>query len=209
MPLCAPVRFISAWFSFLAGGDISTRCQPKYGKPALCCAGGEAGCGCCVVYFAMPSLLFAVIIRPRAGAQLKCVGCCVPAPCDVEHCKPAARGLLSFFSLLGAFLLHAIKRNQADHLAAISACASLGLPLGKNRLRCSVLPPFASLPRRSPREVVGPSASSSRRWNYNAGAGLVHAFDSRRAVCELFASHNTQILACFPGQLDRLPFLKT
>jgi len=47
------------------------------------------------------------------------------------------------------------------------------------------------------------SASSSRRWNYNsAGAGLVHAFDSRRAVCELFASHNTQILACFPHQLD-------
>ena len=61
----------------------------------------------------------------------------------------------------------------------------------------------ASLPRRSPRGVVGPSASSPRRWNYNsAGAGLVHAFDSRRAVCELLASHNTQILACFPRQLD-------
>ena len=65
------------------------------------------------------------------------------------------------------------------------------------------LSPFASLPRRSPRGVVGPSASSSRRWNYDsAGAGLVHVFDSRRAVCELFALHNTQIMACFLGQLD-------
>ena len=45
-------------------------------------------------------------------------------------------------------------------------------------------------------------ASSSRRWNYNsAGAGLVRAFDSRLAVCELLASHNTQILACFSDQL--------
>ena len=59
-----------------------------------------------------------------------------------------------------------------------------------------MLPPFASLARRSPRGVVGPSTSSSLRWNYNsAGAKLVHAFDSRRAVCELFASRNTQILA--------------
>ena len=49
----------------------------------------------------------------RAGAQLKCIGCCVLAPCDVEHCKPAARGLLSFLSLLRAFLLNAIKHNQA------------------------------------------------------------------------------------------------
>ena len=62
---------------------------------------------------------------------------------------------------------------------------------------------FASLPRRSPRRVEGPSASFSRRWNYNsAGAGLVHAFDSRRAMCELLASHNKQILACFPDQFD-------
>jgi len=30
----------------------------------------------------------------------------------VEHCKLAARGLLSFLSLLGAFLLNATKRNQ-------------------------------------------------------------------------------------------------
>jgi len=80
-----------------------------------------------------------------------------------------------------------------------------GLPFPVEAL-CIRLPryfPLASLPRRSPRGVVGPSASSSRRWNYNsAGAGLVHTFDSRRAVCELFASHNTQILACFPHQLD-------
>ena len=46
------------------------------------------------------------------GAQLKCIGCCVPAPCDVQHCKFAARGLLSFLSFLGAFLPNAIKRNQ-------------------------------------------------------------------------------------------------
>ena len=37
-----------------------------------------------------------------------------PGACDVEHFQPAARGLLSFLSLLGAFLLNAIKqRNQA------------------------------------------------------------------------------------------------
>ena len=29
------------------------------------------------------------------------------------------------------------------------------------------------------------------------------------AVCEQNASHNTQILACFPHQLDGAPFLKT
>ena len=96
----------------------------------------------------------------------------------------------------------------------LSACLSLsshfpplGFRLGMSSreelppLLCAPTP-FASIPRRSPKGVVGPSASSSRRWNYNsAGAGLVHAFDSRRAVCELFASHNTQILACFPDQL--------
>ena len=48
----------------------------------------------------------------RAGAQLKCIGCCVLAPCDVEHCKPAARGLLSFLSLLRAFSLKLINANQ-------------------------------------------------------------------------------------------------
>ena len=31
----------------------------------------------------------------------------------MEHCKPAARGLLSLISLLRAFLLNVIKRNQA------------------------------------------------------------------------------------------------
>ena len=53
-------------------------------------------------------LLFAVIVLLRAGAQLKCIGCFVPASCDVEHLKLAARGLLSFLRLLRAFLLHAI-----------------------------------------------------------------------------------------------------
>ena len=32
-----------------------------------------------------------------------------PGACDVKHCKLAARGLLSFLSLLGAFLLTVIK----------------------------------------------------------------------------------------------------
>ena len=60
----------------------------------------------------MRALLFAVIVWPRAGTQLKCTGCCVPAPCDVQHRKPAERGLLSFLRLLRAFLLHVIKRDQ-------------------------------------------------------------------------------------------------
>ena len=34
----------------------------------------------------------------------------------MEHCKPAARGLLYFLSLLRAFLLNVIKRNQATTL---------------------------------------------------------------------------------------------
>ena len=37
-----------------------------------------------------------------------------PGAGSVWHCQPAARGLLSFLSLLRAFLLNAIKRNQAD-----------------------------------------------------------------------------------------------
>ena len=121
-------------------------------------------------------------------------------------------------------------RGPLISLLVVSHWPLASLPwVRKSRLRCSVHPPFASLPRRSPRGVVGPwpmgpkrfrngsqrtfrlsprrdrraSASSSRRWNCNsAGAGLVHAFDSRRAVCELLASHNTQILACFPDPLD-------
>ena len=32
----------------------------------------------------------------------------------VQHCQPAARGMLSFLSLLRAFLLNAIKRDQAS-----------------------------------------------------------------------------------------------
>ena len=55
----------------------------------------------------------------------------------------------------------------------------------KNRLRCSVHPPFASLPRRSPRGVVGPSASSSRRWNYRAGARLKCSWKSRPGAWRL------------------------
>ena len=37
----------------------------------------------------------------------------VLAPCDVAHCKPAARGLLSLVSLLRASLPNATKRNAA------------------------------------------------------------------------------------------------
>ena len=40
-------------------------------------------------------------------------------------------------------------------LASLLRVSALGFPLGKNRLRCSVLPPFASLPRRSPRKGGG------------------------------------------------------
>ena len=66
------------------------------------------GCAtCCVLR------VVSVVVILRAGARLKCTGCRVPAPCDVEHCKPAARGLLSFLSLLRAFLLNVIKHNQA------------------------------------------------------------------------------------------------
>ena len=63
--------------------------------------------------------------------------------------------------------------QRATDLSACLSLASRSPPwVWKNRLRCSVHPPFASLPRRSPRGVVGPSASSSRRWNYRAGARL-------------------------------------
>jgi len=66
---------------------------------------------------------------------------------------------------------------------------------------------FRKVPQRtfrmSSRRDRRASASSSRRWNYNsAGAGLVHAM-TRAALCVgQNASHNTQILACFPDQLD-------
>ena len=43
-------------------------------------------------------------------------------PCDVEHCKPAERGLLSLVSVLRAFLLSAIKRNKDS--AVCGLCAS-------------------------------------------------------------------------------------
>ena len=49
------------------------------------------------------------------------------------------------------------------------------------------------------------SASSSRRWNYNsAGAGLVHAFDSRRAVCgaKRIAQHANPGLLSSPVRLS-------
>ena len=67
------------------------------------------GCGCRVVCFVALALLFAFIVLPRAGAQLKCIGCCVPAPCDVQHRKPAERGLLPYLRLLRAFSLHVKK----------------------------------------------------------------------------------------------------
>ena len=35
-----------------------------------------------------------------------------PGAGSVSYCQPAARGLLSFLSLLRDFLLNAIKRNQ-------------------------------------------------------------------------------------------------
>ena len=63
-------------------------------------AGGEGG--------------YTVVVALRARAQLKCIECCVPSPCDAKHCKPAARGLLSFLSVLRAFLLNAIKRKYID-----------------------------------------------------------------------------------------------
>ena len=68
-------------------------------------------------------------------------------------------------------------------------------------------PVFLTLCFPSPPESKGGGRATPppRRWNFNsAGAGLVHTFvDSRRAVCELLASHNnTQILVCFPRQLD-------
>ena len=136
--------------------------------------------------------------------------------CDlIEHCSewtaepyaPSPLVVMGTWNCLLSPYVQRATRSLCLFLTELSLPSSgfsaLGCPLGKNRLRCSVLPPFASLPCRSPRGVVGPSASSLRRWNYNsAGAGLVHAFDSRRAVCGLFASHNTQILACFPHQLD-------
>ena len=52
--------------------------------------------------------------------QSKTVGCCVPSPCDVEHCKLAACGLLFFLSLLKAFLLNVIKaqRPSLPHFCA-------------------------------------------------------------------------------------------
>ena len=49
----------------------------------------------------------------RAGARLKCTGCLAPAPGFVQHCHLPARDLLSLPSLLRAFLLTVVKRNQA------------------------------------------------------------------------------------------------
>ena len=46
------------------------------------------------------------------GGDISCWSV-VPAPCDVKHCRPAARGLLSFLSLLKAFLLNVIQPTQA------------------------------------------------------------------------------------------------
>ena len=74
-----------------------------------------------------------IIIRPRLRLalsllhhpasiiiKLKCIGCCVPEPCDVKHCKlAAARGLLSFLSFLRAFLLNVIKRNASSAITII------------------------------------------------------------------------------------------
>ena len=80
---------------------------------------------CCYVLLA--------VICLWAGAQLKCIGCCVPAPCVVKHWKPAGRGVLSFLSLLRVFLLITIKRNQAQS-SAILAChfrARVGTPKKK------------------------------------------------------------------------------
>ena len=78
-------------------------------------------------------------------------------------------------------------------------------PRYSRRVRCSVLPPlcFPSPPEsKGGSRAIGLLLPPVGRWNNSAGAGLVRAFDSRRAVCELLASYNTQILACFPHQLD-------
>ena len=67
----------------------------------------------------------------RAGARLKCIGyrtpAPCPAPCDVEHCKLAARGVLSLFSvcLARAVLLNAIKA-QSKRNAVCCGCMTAG-----------------------------------------------------------------------------------
>ena len=75
---------------------------------------GALRAACCLLSF--------VVLR--AGVRLKCIGCRVPAPCDEEHRKPAARGLLSLISLLRALLLNV---TELKHL----------------RRRCAFLPTTA------------------------------------------------------------------
>ena len=84
-------------------GSCCAVCLVERACFAVCCS--------CVCLVAL-ALLFAVIVLLRAGAQLKCIGCRVPAPCDVQHRNLAERGLLSFLRLLRAFLLNVTKRNQ-------------------------------------------------------------------------------------------------
>ena len=82
----------SGWAMAGGGGGLRLLCCLLCSACcAVCCYCTTAGRGASEVYF----------------------GCCVPAPCDVQHRKPAERGLLSFLRLLRAFLLHVIKRNQA------------------------------------------------------------------------------------------------
>ena len=60
----------------------------------------------------MLAVLFVVICMTAGRDVLEVYWMSRPGACDVEHCQPAARGLLSFLSLLRAFLLNAIKRNH-------------------------------------------------------------------------------------------------
>ena len=119
-----------------------------------------------------------------AGAwALNCLYCLLCSACFVVMCLPVGTGRAGEVGLSGG-------SRQGGNCAPLCSvqratrplCLSLtelSLPspiwVWKNRLRPPLLcarQPSASLPCRSPRGVVGPSASSSRRWNYRAGAQL-------------------------------------
>ena len=59
------------------------------------------------------ALLFVVICMTAGRGVAEVHWMSRPGACDVSHRQHAEHGLLSFLSLLRAFLLNVIKRNQA------------------------------------------------------------------------------------------------
>ena len=130
-------------------------------------AGCGAGCGCWPACLAALALLFAVAVFAlwRLNCCLLCLPCraCIAARCFcvtagqgatsnaialgvasrrricLAFPHPAAHGLLSLFRLLSAFLLNAIKRNQAqscDSQTLLGCTVEVPLPRDPNGHDC-------------------------------------------------------------------------